>query len=655
MSLDFSFVEKYKGLQPNWGYNGLGYFVFKRTYARLVDPQDRHLLTPDEIEFYEDAHLSIDTEEWNETILRCIKGAQKIGADYTQDEIERLFDYIFNLKGTFGGRMLWQLGTTTVDRFGGNSLLNCWYVSIRKPEDFCFIFENLMLGGGVGFSVRREHIHELPRVRKGVKITHEQSTDANFIVPDKREGWVSLLRAVLDSYFKNGRSYSYSTINIRPKGSRIKGFGGTASGPEVLVEGIHKICAILDSRSGKKLRSVDVLDLCNIIGAVVVAGNVRRSAEISIGDADDHLFLQAKRWDLYNIPAYRQNSNNTIAADTYDYIRSDVWDGYRGNGEPYGFFNLPLAQKYGRLGEYIDDQCEGLNPCGEVTLESYECCNLCEIFLNNIQTFEEFVDIAKLLYKTQKAIAALPFIHKETEEVVHRNMRLGLGVSGICQSYSKLPWLDPAYKELRNFDSEWSAHKGYPTSIKLTTVKPSGTVSLLAGATPGIHPAYSKFYIRRTTIPANSPLADACRKAGYNVDYKINIDGSYDRTSLVVDFPSMAGEGAVVKSEMTAIGQLGLVEYLQTFWADNSVSVSVYYHLSELEDIKQWLKENYENKIKAVSFLLHAEHGFKQAPYEEITEKQYNQLISNVKPVYEFIGTGVLDDLECEGGICPVR
>jgi ribonucleoside-triphosphate reductase len=214
--LSDEFLEQFKDKQPNWGYNGLGYIVYKRTYARPIDPKDP----------------TSRTEEWWETVARCVRGAQKIGACYTKDEAERLFNYVFHLKGNFAGRMLWQLGTSTVDRFGGNSLLNCWYVSITKPEDFCFIFENLMLGGGVGYSVKREHVYQLPKIKRHVKITHQKTNDADFIVPDSREGWVNLLRKVLKAYFSTGESFTYSTLLIRSKDEPIHGFGGKARVPK---------------------------------------------------------------------------------------------------------------------------------------------------------------------------------------------------------------------------------------------------------------------------------------------------------------------------------------------------------------------------------------------------------------------------------------
>jgi ribonucleotide reductase alpha subunit len=635
--LDKSFVNKYKNKKVNWGFNNLGYVVYKRTYARLKEDGT--------------------TEEWYETIERCINGAQKIGAKYTKNEAEKLYDYLFNLKCNFAGRMLWQLGTNTVDRFGANSLLNCWFTTIEKPEDFCFLFENLMLGGGVGFSIKREHVHQLPKVVKNVQVDLQNTKDADFIVPDKREGWVSLLRKVLNSYFVNGKSFTYSTILIRGFGEKINGFGGVSSGANILIDGISNICKILKNREGKTIRSIDALDICNIIGTIVVAGNVRRSAEIAIGDPDDILFLNAKRWDLGNIPNWRSMSNNTIYADDYEHLLPQFWNGYSGNGEPYGLLNLPLSQSHGRIGEKRKDNGEGGNPCNEVTLANKECCNLSELYLNNIETKNELIECAKLLYKTQKAICAMNFIHEETNKIVHKNMRIGIGVTGICQSENKLEWLDECYSEVRKFDKEWSAKNGWNESIKITTVKPSGTLSLLGGATPGIHPAYSRYYMRRVRMSSNDKLVELCRKSSYKVEYQRNFDGTEDRNTVVIEFPCYAGDNSIVTNEMTAIKQLELCKKLQTIWSDNSISVTVYYKPEELIEIKEWLKDNYKNSLKTVSFLLYSEHGFDQAPYQEIFKEEYEEMLKKIKPIEMGAINDIADieSMECVSGACPIR
>lgn len=651
--LPYTFLKDYIGKQPEWGFDGLGYIVYKRTYARKITKGV--------------------TEEWWQTVARCINGVQKIGALYTQEEAQELFKLVFNLKCNFAGRMLWQLGTETVDRFGANSLLNCWHVDIKKPEDFLFLFENLMLGGGVGFSVRREDIHELPRVKHGVEITHNSEKDADFIVPDSREGWVETMRKVLDAFFGTGKGFSYSTILVRGSGEPIKGFGGTASGPEILAEGIGKISTVLQAREGKKLRSVDVLDICNIIGDVVVAGNVRRSAEIALGDPDDYLFIRAKNWSTGKIPNWRDKSNNTIQADSYETISEEVWNlGYvpdpktgMARGEPYGFFNLPLSQKYGRL---IDgplkkkDNCTGTNPCAEISLASHECCNLVELYMNRIESKDEMVRCAKLLYKAQKAIAAMPFIHAETDEIVHKNMRLGMGVTGVTQALDKVEWFDECYKELRAFDKEWSAERGWPESNKLTTVKPSGTLSLLGGASPGGHRLFSEFFIRRVRIASDDPLVELCAKLGYPTEPLRRLDGEVDRKTVVISFPCNAGGAEMTEDNGDVIEQLELVKKLQTYWSDNAVSVTAYYDEADLPRLREWMKENYDNSVKSVSFLLRSKHGFDQAPLEKICEKEYRTMVRKVKQIDELSGEVKIDagedaikELECEGGACPVK
>ena len=517
-----------------------------------------------------------------------------------------------------------------------------------------------MMGCGVGFSVRREHIHNLPKVKKKFEAQHILAKDTDLIVPDSREGWISLLRKVLDSAFNTGQSFTYSTILVRGHGEKIHGFGGTASGPQILIDGITNIVKILNDRVGKKLRSIDCLYISNILGQIVVAGNVRRSSEIAIGDADDVLFLKAKRWDIAQLPNWVAMSNNTICADTYDYTSPLFWHPYesKDGGECYGLFNLNLCQTQGRLGEFIKDDGEGANPCSEILpLHSGEVCNLSELYLNNLSSKEEMLDCAILLYKLQKAICNMKYLHEKTNRIVHKNNRIGIGITGICQALDKVEWCDYVYKEVRKFDKEWSQANGWPISIKITTIKPSGTLSLLSNSTPGIHPAYSPFYIRRVRMSSNDTLVQLCREAGYKTEYVRNFDGTDDFSTMIVEFPCAVGESTLVAKDVSAIKQLELIKKLQTVWCDNGVSCTVYFKTEELDEIKQWLKENYENSIKSVSFLRHQDHGFHQAPYEEISKETYEKLISKIKPLdIQQLNTGeLLSGIECSGGACPVR
>ena len=464
---------------------------------------------------------------------------------------------------------------------------------------------------------------------------------------------------MLKSYFDTGKSFSYSTILIREFGAPLKTFGGTASGPGALIEGINDICKVMQNREGKKLRSIDVLDICNIIGRIVVSGSSRRSAQIAIGDPDDVLFIRAKNWSTGAIPAWRANSNNSIYADAYDEIMQELWKGYDGSGEPYGLVNRKLARSHGRLGERsVDNSIEGFNPCAEIGLSDGESCNLSTIFLPNVESLEQLKEISTLLYKIQKQITRLDYPYAKTNEIVKKNARLGQSITGVLQcSEEKVAWLDDAYKHLKAYDEAYSKEKGWPTSVRLTTVQPSGTLSLLPGVTPGIHPGFARFYIRRVRFGASDPLVDACRKRGYKIQWDIGIDGREDHMRYVVDFPCESPEGAVLAAEMTAIEQLEWVRKMQTVWADNAVSVTVYYRKEELPAIQDWLSKNYDKSVKSVSFLLHVDHNFSLPPYEEITEEQYKKLVGKIDfsvPLQTYTGE-ILDLDDCATGACPVR
>ena len=638
--LSQDFIDTYKDKTSPWGFGGLGEVVYLRTYSRPIEELGRN-------------------ETWTETLVRAINGAADIGTPLNVFEAEALFDHMFNLRCSLSGRALWQLGTPLVKKFNATSLNNCYFTNIEKVEDFELLFEYLMLGGGVGFSVERSKIHDLPKVKAVVSITHERSNDADIIVPDSRQGWKRLLHSVLKSYFDTGKSFSYSTILIREFGAPLKTFGGTASGPGALIEGINDICKVMQNREGKKLRSIDVLDICNIIGRIVVSGSSRRSAQIAIGDPDDVLFIRAKNWSTGAIPAWRANSNNSIYADAYDEIMQELWKGYDGSGEPYGLVNRKLARSHGRLGERsADNSIEGFNPCAEIGLSDGESCNLSTIFLPNVESLEQLKEISTLLYKIQKQITRLDYPYAKTNEIVKKNARLGQSITGVLQvPEEKVAWLDDAYKHLKEYDEAYSKEKGWPTSVRLTTVQPSGTLSLLPGVTPGIHPGFARFYIRRVRFGASDPLVDACRKRGYKIQWDIGIDGREDHMRYVVDFPCESPEGAVLAAEMTAIEQLEWVRKMQTVWADNAVSVTVYYRKEELPAIQDWLSKNYDKSVKSVSFLLHVDHNFSLPPYEEITEEQYKKLVGKIDfsvPLQTYTGE-ILDLDDCATGACPVR
>ncbi|MEM4546491.1 MAG: hypothetical protein QW328_07015 [Nitrososphaerota archaeon] len=650
-------------------WSSVGYLVFKRTYARRFETRSGG-----------------KTEEWTDAVERCVRAIQRqLKAEKLQalDEFElaRLRNYLLNLKCSLAGRFLWQLGTRTVDRLGLSSLQNCAFVPITHHSDFCFIFDFLMLGCGVGFSVASRHISYLPKVREDFKIpiATRTSHDADYIVPDSREGWVSLLSLVLESAFspipkhRTGSlikpGFTYSTVLIRSKGAPISGFGGVASGPDILIDGIDKISRILYEARGRKLTSVECLDIACIIGSIVVAGNVRRSALISIGDATDIAYLSAKRWDLGHIPAWRAMVNSSVYCSSIDELPDAFWEGYYGNGEPYGLINIDLAQNQGRIGEYRYDNCEGFNPCAEQCLAPYETCCLAEIFLPRIESKEELFDIATLLYKVCKLSLMLPCHNKDTEEIVHKNMRMGIGVTGYLQSSEEQKsWLRECYVHLREFDNHFSTKLGVLPSIRLTTVKPSGTLSLLPGVTPGVHPAYSQYVIRRVRFSADDPLVELVKEHGYHVEPQVMLDGSIDHTTVVAEFPMSYPEGTPTANDLSPIDQLRYVERLRMDWSDNSVSCTIYFDKDsdDVDRIRKFLLDRYSNRYKSLSFLPKIGHGFPQAPLEAITKERYEEIVSKTKPITEesvrefYRKVSDQDSFspitdECDNGSCPIR
>lgn len=633
-----------KETKTPWG--EIGYITFKRTYARRIKEED----------------VTSKTEEFWQVVKRELEASDKqLKVGFTEEEKVRYAKTRLELKWSVAGRFLWQLGSKTVDRLGLPSLQNCAFTVVNEPiRPFTWTFEMLMLGSGVGFNIQKHNVYQLPKLKGKIKVERKETNDADFIVPDSREGWTKLLGKLLKAHFYSGEGFTYSTVCVRGKGAPIKGFGGTASGPEDLCWGIGEIHKILNSRAGKKLRPIDCLDIMNIIGFVVVAGNVRRSAQIAIGDYDDLEFLKAKRWDLGTIPNWRSMSNNSIAApeDLKD-LPKEFWETYD-QGEPYGLINLNLSRKIGRLGEteYPDPDVEGYNPCAEQSLVDKETCCLAEIYLPNIKSYAELIEVLTYAYRMCKHSLSLKCSLKETESIVNANMRMGIGMTGILQATEEQRgWLDAAYLWLREYDKKYSKEKGFPTSIKLTTVKPSGTLSLLAGVTPGIHPnPAGPFYIRRVRIAADSPLIQVCKSHGYKVEPQINFDGSEDRSTMVVEFPCRLPLTTPVAANFSWKEQLDNIRYMQKVWSDNSVSCTIYYKKEDIEEIKEYLYKYFSEEIKSVSFLLYHGHGFVQAPYESITEEEYLEKVSKTIPITSVeVKESDFNVIDCEGGACPVK
>jgi len=598
-------------------------------------------------------------ETWSEIVERVISGNVR-GFDVSEQEISRLRYFLTEMKASPGGRGLWMSGTKHQEKLGSAALVNCWGFSCDDWMNYIIASDLLMLGGGVGLTVEEKYVSQLPRLKKDVVITHRLAKDTDYIVPDTREGWAKLLHKVLEAWFVTGKGFSYSTICVRGPGEPIKGFGGISSGPRPLVRMVEKLCALFISRQGKKLRPIDAADVMCCIAEMVVSGNVRRSALLIQGDADDREFLKAKRWDLGTIPSHRSKANFSVVASDVDHdLRPLFWETYK-QGEPFGIINLPNIRKYGRIGEEKKDGAVIVNPCGEASLESGESCNIQDINLANITDKEEFAEAARLMHRWGKRVSCGKFHWEKIQEIATKNHRIGTGITGCLQRPDLFnpKVLDYVYDQIQQENVSYSKELGIDPSVKTTVIKPSGTLSkVFDSPCEGIHPAYSRYFIQRIRLATNDSLIPKLREAGHRIEPEQRIDGTPDPDTLVVDFYVKTPEGVPCADEgFDTWKQLEAVKMAQKHWADQSISVTVYYKDGDVPKIQDWLRNNL-SEIKTVSFLRHSDHGFNQAPKEKITKEQYEKLSSKLKPadIGEVKEVGDIDGIECEGGVCPIR
>ncbi|MFX1352470.1 MAG: fused protease/ribonucleoside-triphosphate reductase [Promethearchaeota archaeon] len=641
--LDEKFIKKYKRKQPNWG--PLGYVTYKRTYARYIEEENRK-------------------EEYWETIRRVIEGCYSIQKEHCiklslpwSDEkakrsAQKMFEKVWNFKFLPPGRGLWMMGTEFIARHGSMSLNNCGFASTedinRKfSKAFEFVMDALMLGVGVGFDTKGAGKIIIQKPKEG---------KFDFQIPDSREGWVEALKLIIESYFLGKQVPNYDFSLIRSAGEPIRGFGGIASGPTPLKEMLEDIKKVLEKRVGKRITSVDIVDIMNYIGKCVVAGNVRRSAEIALGEPTDLEFVTCKQ-DEKALYSHRWASNNSVfAIKGLDY--SFIADQIAINGEP-GIFWLENAKAYSRMGDppdFKDKQAAGVNPCGEQTLESFELCCLVETFPSNHETYEEFQETLKYAYLYGKSVTLINTHWPETNAVMLKNRRMGISQTGIIEAFVKhgrrsiIEWCNRGYKFLRDLDEDYSNWLCIPKSLKITTIKPSGTVSLLPGVTPGIHYPHSEYYIRRIRLSKNSDLIEHISNAGYHIE-----DDLYSPNTVVAEFPIKEEYFDRSKKEVSIWEQVANAIDYQSKWSDNQVSITVTFKPEEKDEIKRVL-EFCEDKLKSISFLPFKEHGYKQAPYEEITKEQYKEMISKIKPLnLDETKDRALGEKYCDTDVCEIR
>ena len=739
ITLDQGYIDQVKqNVTPHWG--ELGWVTYKRTYARWLPEKNR-------------------SENWDETVKRVIEGninldprlkgtpSKEVVAELT-NEAKDLFKLVYGLGATPSGRNLWVSGTDYQKR-NGDSLNNCWFIAIRPQKygdshivpdylgqaqeavsmPFSFLFDESMKGGGVGFSVVQDNIKKIPAVDNKIDLTvvidkksasyadsiklgatdkdewAKQSKDKSdyvyYNLPDTREGWVLANARLIDMHFnqtnpENKTKLVLDISRIRPYGAKIHGFGGTASGPMPLVEMFFDINNIINNRADGNLTSVDCTDICNLIGKTVVAGNVRRSAELALGTSTDQDFITMKQ-DKDKLYHHRWASNNSVAIDSNFDEYEPIADGIRENGEP-GIVNLDLSRNYGRIidgyQKDIDGDVEGTNPCGEISLGNGEPCNLFEVFPYIAEQENwDLKDVFRLATRFAKRVTFSGYDWEISRNIISKNRRIGVSMSGIQDwllndlghrvvtgfedsvdeetgEKIKKPIYDPqgikmvtsAYQAVVDADKEYSKTLNCNESIKHTTVKPSGTVAKLAGASEGMHFHYAGYLIQRIRFQASDPLLKALDACGYYSEPDI-----YSPNTTCVEFPLRAAHAD--SKNFASAGTVSIEEqfatqaFLQTYWSDNAVSCTVTFQSDEGDKITPLFKQ-YRHVIKSTSLLPYYGGSLKQAPKEPIDKEKYEErkaeITGDVAQVFaeqndDQKDLELVDQTDCESGACPVK
>ena len=685
-TLTEEFLAPYKTRPVDWGFpsgpNSLGEITYRRTYSRPVvvflkdtDQYPAGLrLYGKSVDRYQDylqaGNARLENEAWWETVYRVVEGTYGVLRNHcrryhlpfheetARKDAEEMYERIFSFKFTPPGRGLWMMGTDFVRERGGMALNNCSFVSTKDlatefSKPFRFLMDVSMLGVGCGFDTRG----------KGTVLWDPDDSlgTTPHAVEDSREGWVELIGEVLDWGFGLCPRPLPDVSRVRQYGTPINGFGGVASGPEPLLTLYQRIVDLVLSRKGRPVSSRDIVDLMNFIGCCVVAGNVRRTAEIAFGDLDDGEFLDLKDYDKNPERAgWGWTSNNTVFAEEgSDY--APLEERRRARGEMCGVMWLENARRFGRMKDpenNRDWRVLGTNPCGEQSLESYEVCNLVENFLHRHKDLADFRRTLKYSYLYAKAVSLLSTHWEETNAVMLRNRRIGCSVSGVVQFLTEhserklIAWLDEGYKTVRHYDRVYSEWLAVRESIKTTSVKPSGTVSLLAGATPGGHYPTHRDYVRRIRFSKSHPDVPAFREAGYPVE-----PDARDPYTVVVEFP-VRGPDVPTEDEVSVGRKFRLASLLQRHWADNQVSYTVTFHPEREGHLLGDNLRAYEGALKGISFLPLVEGGmFPQMPYEGVSKKEFERRSKGLKRITWPKGGSSHDqeDKYCDGGACEVK
>ena len=623
-------------------------FIHKSRYARWLESEGRR-------------------ETWEETVQRYVDFFKE-REQLNDEEGQEIFDAIQAMEVMPSMRCMMTAGEALKrDNVAG---FNCSYLHIDHPRAFDELMYVLMCGTGVGFSVERNFITKLPEVAETF-----HKTSSTIVVSDSKLGWASAFRELIAMLYA-GKLPQWDMSRVRPAGARLKTFGGRASGPEPL-EDLFRFCVnIFQKAAGRKLTSIECHDVVCKIADIVVVGGVRRSALISLSNLSDQRMSKAKSGAWWENEGQRRLANNSVAyteKPDFEAYLNEMKNLYESKAGERGLFSRVAAQKIAaRNGRRDATHDFGTNPCSEIILRSNEFCNLSEVVVRSddtLETLKKKVRIATIIGTLQSTLTDFRYLRVRWKRNTEEEALLGVSLTGIMDhdvlggknGTAESPMLASWLEEMRDVsietNKEWAAKLGVNQSVAITCVKPSGTVSQLVDSASGIHPRFSKHYIRRVRSDKKDPLALYMEQAGFPVENDV-----MSASSVVFSFPVKAPETSTCVKEVGAMEQLALWKTYQNHWCEHKPSVTVYYTDSEYLQVAQWIWDNFD-MCSGISLLPTSDHVYQQAPYEDISAEKYDELVAampqnvNWEELSQFEkedNTTGSQELACVGGACEI-
>lgn len=621
-------------------------YIHKSRYARFLDEKGRR-------------------ENWNETVQRLVEFYCRKFPDHVDVLRGEVYESVVEMKVMPSMRSLMTAGPALEeDNVCG---YNCSFVVVDNIRTFSEALYILMNGCGLGFTVERQFIKALPAIAE--KFTH---TDTTIQVADSKLGWAQALHELISLLYQ-GLIPKWDVSKVRPAGARLKIFGGRASGPEPLVDLFSFCVEMFQQAAGRRLNSLECHDLMCCIGEIVVVGGCRRSALISLSNLSDDRMRNAKSgswWELYGRRALANNSVAYTEKPGIGVFMREWLSLYDSKSGERGIFNRVSAVKQSKAtGRRTTEGFDfGTNPCGEIILRPNQFCNLSEVIVRPEDTFDTLaskVRVATIIGTFQSTLTNFKFIRSVFKENCEEERLLGVSLTGIMDHAVMsgkegtpemlADWLTRLRKVAVDTNAEWAERLGIPVSTAITTVKPSGTVSQLVDSSSGIHPRYAPYYVRTVRQDKKDPIGLFLKVCGVPCEDDI----TKPHATWVFSFPMKSPSTAVFRDDMTAIQQLEHYLIYKQHWCEHNPSITVYVREHEWLEVGAWVYKNFD-EIGGVSFLPHSSHIYRQAPYQEIDQAQYEELASKMPSIDWELFVEQTDNVEgakllaCTGDRCEL-